>query len=893
MLSRMEGLGNPTIMEKTLFSGINDRLVLEREDGDIAFFHALMYKLEFLTKVITAGVVACLRDDTNRHRYTLEHKLVRADSIGTWSQVLNEALVGSPADSRHVGARDLAKDLTERVSLTDWRYAALEKLGAALQIVGTNVELSRKEPLRRFFEIGAVLRNRSRGHGAITATQSASACPHLEAALEALETNAVILRRTWVHLHQNLSKKYRVTPLLNDPSPFSYLKRTREAAKFSDGVYMYLDSPSVSSSAPVHVRLLFTDADFRDVWLPNGNYRKGTFELFSYVFNDTRQEDASYWSAPPAMLPESHTTGAGSLEITGNIFTNAPSVPTRYISRPHLESRLANELMNNDRHPMVTLTGRGGIGKTTLALKAIDHISRLDAPPYDVVLWISSRDIDLLDSGPKPVSQRVFDQRDVARAAVQLLEPQKHDSNTFSHKSFFQACLKDGALSGPTLFVLDNFETLNSPEDVFEWVDTHVRPPNKVLITTRFRDFKGDYPIDVGGMSDDEASKLIDEHAAWLGIGSLLTSTFRDAVIKESEGHPYVIKIMLGQAAKDKTLSTPRRVVANADHLLDALFKRTYDALSHAAQRVFLLLSSWNVHVPEVAVEAVMLRPGNERFDVADALNEVVRYSLVERTGTGGDDGQSVGAPLPAAMFGRRELKVSAFKTSVEADRQLLMDFGPGKINDAHRGALPRIENLIKAVATRASSRPRGLEQDLPVLEYLAKRCPRAYPCLADLVLEIENGPESIEKAKGYLRNFIQDADISEKRSIWLRLGELCQTDDDASGAIHAFSEAALLPTTTLNDLSNDANRMNNFIGSLKVRRREHVSAAVLKEPLSRITSVMNGRIAELSATDCSRLAWLYWNVANTEKALDIARLGVEREPNNYHCQRLIERLTR
>ena len=71
------------------------------------------------------------------------------------------------------------------------------------------------------------------------------------------------------------------------------------------------------------------------------------------------------------------------------------------------------------------------------------------------------------------------------------------------------------------------------------------------------------------------------------------------------------------------------------------------------------------------------------------------------------------------------------------------------------------------------------------------------------------------------------------------------------------------------------------------------MSPTVLKELLSRIISVMNGRIAELSATDCSRLAWLYWNVANMEKALDIARLGAEREPYNYHCQRLIERLTR
>ena len=59
-----------------LFSGIDRRIALDREEGDIAYFNALMLKLEYLTKVIVAGVVACISDDVDRHRYTLEHKLV-------------------------------------------------------------------------------------------------------------------------------------------------------------------------------------------------------------------------------------------------------------------------------------------------------------------------------------------------------------------------------------------------------------------------------------------------------------------------------------------------------------------------------------------------------------------------------------------------------------------------------------------------------------------------------------------------------------------------------------------------------------------------------------------------------------------------------------------------
>ena len=53
----------------------------------------------------------------------------------------------------------------------------------------------------------------------------------------------------------------------------------------------------------------------------------------------------------------------------------------------------------------------------------------------------------------------------------------------------------------------------------------------------------------------------------------------------------------------------------------------------------------------------------------------------------------------------------------------------------------------------------------------------------------------------------------------------------------------------------------------------------------------MERRLGELTATDCSRLAWLYLNVGNDDRARDIVRLGVDREPSNDFCRNLVERL--
>ena len=737
----------------------------------------------------------------------------------------------------------------------------------------------------QFFELGASIRNRTRGHGATTSDQCSRLCPYVADALNLIVRELRLFRSSWVYLHRNLSGKYRVSPLLGPSEPFDYLRGASDVS-LQDGVYFDLHGH-------VHVPLVFTDPDLLDIFLPNGNHREGSFELLSYVTNETPRKDGSAWSSPPSGLLPSETEGRTTLEPLGRIFTNLPPRLSGYVLRTILETRVRDELLNIDRHPIVSLTGPGGIGKTSIAIAAIEEIAGLAQPPYEVVVWISARDIDLLESGPKPVAPRVVTQKDIALATVELLHPSERSDPDFESETFMRACLAKGA-AGTTLFVFDNFETVQNPADVLMWIDTHIRLPNKVLITTRFRDFVGDYPIEIGGMTDEEAATLIDQQAARLGIRRLLSATYTRELIRESDGHPYVIKILLGQVAKEGRAVKPERVVASADHLLNALFERTYAALTPAGQRVFLLLCSWRSFVPEIAVEAVSLRPGNERFHVAAALDELRRFSLLDQVTSQNEQEGFVGVPLAAAMYGRRKLDVSPFKVAVGEDRRLLMEFGSGRREDVQRGVLPRIENLVRAVAERASDNPLTLKDSLPVLEYVASRVPKAYLRLADLVLEVDEVDGSggrADKAKEYIRRFLENAAPNERQAAWLRLADLCSATEDAMGEVHALSEAALLPTVTANDIGLIANRLNSRIRELKGNAIEDAWSVGFRVLLERVIETMARSLRRLSATDCSRLAWLYLNVGNGDRARDAAKAGIQRDPNNEHCKRLLERL--
>ena len=156
---------------RAIFEAIDRRIELDKGDSDSAYFQALTLKLEYLTKVVTAGVLACVGDDADRHRYSQEHTLIRADSVGEWVRALNEVLVGPAAQFFLPGSREVVKEFTERVGPEDWRYSAVMAMKRAAEAVGSDGPLGPRVALRQLFEIGAQLRNRSRGHAGMAQLQ--------------------------------------------------------------------------------------------------------------------------------------------------------------------------------------------------------------------------------------------------------------------------------------------------------------------------------------------------------------------------------------------------------------------------------------------------------------------------------------------------------------------------------------------------------------------------------------------------------------------------------------------------------------------------------------------------------------------------------------------------
>lgn len=856
-----------------------DRVELARDDSDTTLFLHLLYAGEMLVKLVAGGLIAAISDDRERHQYSLLHRLVRADGVGEWAQAIDEALLGPSSQYLLPGAADDRRSMTERFAANTWQNEVVQLLHGVVETVAPDLEpAATRVALRQWFSEFATLRNKTRAHGATTPALCARLSPGLEQSLRLVTEKLPILNRPWAYLHRNLSGKYRVIGLGGDTEAFARLKTTSGATalsymNFRDGVYIdYADF--------VRVDLIDTTVDVTDFFFPNGSFKGRAFELLSYISDNRKQGDGSLYMTPVSDLPPSVTEGMGALDLVGQTWTNLPATPPDYVPRLSLEKEL-DQALCDDRHPVITLVGRGGIGKTSLALQVLDRIARKGQ--FEVIVWFSARDIDLLPQGPKIVVPRVVNQRDMASEFVRLLQPSAMNEKGFRPIEHLTSALTRSPTGGAILFVFDNFETVSSPGDLFAWMDTHIRLPNKILITTRHREFKADYPVSVSGMTEVEANQLIDATAQRLSIVNLLTTRYRAEIFDEADGHPYIIKILLGEVAKARALVRIERIVAGRDEILDALFERTYAGLQPVAKRVFLTLCSWRSLVPQLALEAILLRPANEKMDIESAVDELTSSSFVDRV-TAADGTAFLDVPLVASVFGRRKLMISPMKAAVEADAEFLHQIGATNTAALRHGVKPRVEKLFENIAARIAGGSLELDAVAPSLEFICRHYPDAWLTLAKLYEELDSLADASECIRRYLE---QPQSIEHQRSAWEELTRLYSTMGDWTGAAQSLIRICELPQTPFSTLSNAANRLNSLLRENHLALDSDEKRILYRE----LTRLMEQRSGEADATDLSRLAWLYLHTREVERALATAEKGLELDPENEYCLRLVARL--
>jgi hypothetical protein len=666
------GVCEPRSM-RTPIQLMQDRVSNESTDGDVAHFKALLRLGEMITKISVVNALALLDGDHDRHfRYEAEYTLVRATGVGSWAYEFQRLVTGPAKTAFRRDASSIMAQVTQRFSIAseEWQAQTLRLLQETEQALGvpTGSVRTEKSAIVSFFTRFANVRNKY-DHGSPVLGQVAAAADPLAKALELLSRNLRLLHLPWYLANETYAGSPRYLSLAG-------VKLDLPDSAPRQGLFI------IHNGTCLLLNLVEALPAGSDLYFANGHYKDKdhTYESLSYVTGSLQRSDGQQYSVEPRLLSQSESEGLTQLDLQGATWGNLPPRKSDYVERSELETELLDELLDPEIDPIITLGGPGGIGKTSTALQVLHSIA--ERGDFDLILWFSARDVDLMDAeGAVPVKPKVLSFGDAATSYAQLVAEMGHDVSVPDEA--FKAALR-GTVGERTLFVFDNFETILEPAALFASLKSNLRLPNKLLITTRFTDFKGQYPIDIGGMEFSEFQELVEATASRLGIVTILSSApdFPRSLHRETFGHPYVVKIVLGDIAREKRIpGKVERVLAKRDDILDALFQRSFERLSIKAQRTFLLLCSWRSVVPLAALDAVQRRSGNqENLDVEDAVEELVVSSMIEVLRPDGrEDPRWVNVPAAAFNFGASRVRHHPLSTDILADREYLQLLGPLK----------------------------------------------------------------------------------------------------------------------------------------------------------------------------------------------------------------------
>jgi hypothetical protein len=422
---------------------------------------------------------------------------------------------------------------------------------------------------------------------------------------------------------------------------------------------------------------------------------------------------------------------------------------------------------------------------------------------------------------------------------------------------------------------------------VYNWLDQNVRSPNKILITTRHRDFRGDYVVEVGGMTEPQCNELIRATAAPLGLQNMVTTEFCREVYRESEGNPYVVKILVGESGEGGRFRKVERIVASKEEILDALFERTYSRLSPAARRVFLTLCNWRSLVPMVSIEAALLRPTVEdRIDTQAAIEELGRVSFVDEYISEADGSAFLSVPLVAAVFGKRKLTVSQDRVPIEDDTRFLQRFGAVQSRDVNHGLAPRIHRFFASLSGDLEKGRLKLDEEAPTLDLIARQYPPAWLLISKLWVESGKDSGSANTRAAVMRYLeLTPPNAPDQKAAWQTVAEISRSQKDWLGFVNAVVHIAELPDADLPTISGAVNTFNSV-------NRELESDPEQKRTFARrLVTVMEPKIADGDAVDCSRLGWLFLQLANRNRAWEIVQCGLKLDPSNEHCRNLETKL--
>lgn len=285
---------------------------------------------------------------------------------------------------------------------------------------------------------------------------------------------------------------------------------------------------------------------------------------------------------------------------------------TGFIPRPELEKELRKKILS--RHPVVTVLGDGGNGKTALTLQVLYGLIDSQDHNFDAIVWASAKSSVLSGRAIIHLEDAITDSLGIFREVADLLEPGNAPPIDRVKK-----LMADNKI----LLVIDNLETVLD-RSIAEFAED-IPGESKLVLTSRVP-LGSDLTVQVEGFSREDSLKYYYRMADVLSNGALkrISKGQLEEHFQKLGNKPLLIKwFALGV---DSGLS-PESITANPTIALKFCMENVLGRLSEDAKYMASLLT---MLVQSLSITVLEFIGKLNAAQAENAISELSRFGIAE-----------------------------------------------------------------------------------------------------------------------------------------------------------------------------------------------------------------------------------------------------------------------
>ncbi|MGB1205292.1 MAG: NB-ARC domain-containing protein [Chitinophagales bacterium] len=291
------------------------------------------------------------------------------------------------------------------------------------------------------------------------------------------------------------------------------------------------------------------------------------------------------------------------------------------------DRKTIKKYLYSEKFPVVTLTGSGGVGKTSLALKVIQDITESKSEnKFDVIIWLSAKENQLSAFGIEDIEPTLKNYEELLDTIIDLFGFRQELLNESTEQKLkLVEQLID--VTDKTLLVIDNLETITDQRIINFIFDAPLKI--KFLVTSRKGIGQLERRYELKELKAKEAIFLFRQIARdkqLPTLGQLPNNIIKNYVQKVSY-YPLAIKWVVGQVARGKDINNVVDNINTSDSDISKFcYEQIFSTLSSHCKKVIYTISLLSSY-PTASILQYITEIEQDHFE--DIVEELILASLV------------------------------------------------------------------------------------------------------------------------------------------------------------------------------------------------------------------------------------------------------------------------